>query len=733
MSDSATPAPVLPPARRSYWGWWLLGGLAVVALLLGLALHFLDPWLKQKLEKQVAGQTHNQYQLQIGDLNTHLLSRTIELRYLRLRPAAQVADTLPRLRAAAARLTVSGIGLWAILRQNVVPVDSFALDSLRFVLEALPQKPGHPDPRPLHQRLPLGLPGLRLGHLRLHDAQLVAQNEAKPLARLRRADLSARDLLLTAAGAADTQRLAYAATWQVALRGTRFDGGLHQIRVGRAYFSTDSQSLTLHRVQLWPARPDEPRHGAARFRLNLPELRARGLKAAIWQHQHHFQADSLVLESPSLSFWPPGQPPPPVWKMLAPLLGRADVKAGQVRHGWLAFAELSHQPVARGINLLGLGIRVDSVAGRNGSGRVLYARRWVGSSGRITATFSAPEYPASIAQLNFDTQKGWVRLRRLALMPKYRPAELNRLKGYQKSTIALRIAEVNFQGVDFPQLADYKHIFLTRLTAERPRLYIASDGRGPLTPYLSDITPEAVRKLRLKIDVRRFDVHNGRLLSYYRSPFTPIAGTLRFTRFGGSIFNFSNTHHQTPATPLTGYAVGYLENQCRMEVHLRAYLLDPQGRHSGWGSFGPTSLAILNPMLLPTREMRFESGQVQGIAFTMQADQQRVTGTMRARYSDLKFQQLHYQEKEAKIDKTLWTRLKTGAVNAVVRDQNPRPGGRFVTGTMTSHREPRFSVFSLWRQGIVSGGLHSVGVPQKLAQKLSQSQDKAALPPPGAK
>jgi len=704
-----------------------------VALLIGLALLFLDPWLKQKLEKQVAEQTHGQYHLKIGDLRTHLFSGSIELRYLRLRPAAQVADTLPRLRAAAARLTVSGVGLWEVWRKEVVPVDSFALDSLRFALECLPKKPGRPDPRPLHQRLPLGLPGLRLGLLRLHDAQLVAQNEAKPLARLRRANLTARDLLLTAAGAADTQRLAYAAAWQVALRGTRFDGGLHQIRVGRAYFSTDSQALTLRRVQLWPARPDEPRHGAARFRLNLPELRAKGLKTASWQHNHHFQADSLVLESPSLSFWPPDQPPPPVWKMLAPLLGRADIKAGQIRHGWLAFAELSHQPVARGINLLGLGIRVDSIAGRNGSGRVLYARRWVGSSGRITGTFSAPTYPASIAQLNFDTQKGWVRLRRLALTPRFRPAELNRRVGYQKSTIALRIAELSFQGVDFPRLADDKDVFVTRLTAERPRLYIASDGRGPLTPFPSDITPEAVRRLKFKLDVRRFDVHNGRLLSYYRSPMTPIAGTLRFTRFGGSIFNFSNTHHQTPATPLTGYAVGYLENQCRMEVHLRAYLLDPLGRHTGWGSFGPAQLTILNPMLLPTREMRFESGQVQGIDFTMRGDQHQVTGTMRARYTDVKFQQLSYKKKNDKIDKTLWTRLKTGAINAAIRDQNPRPGGRFVTGTMTSRREPRFSVFSLWRQGIVSGGLHSVGVPQKMAQKLSQAQDTAPLPPAEAR
>jgi hypothetical protein len=37
-------------------------------------------------------------------------------------------------------------------------------------------------------------------------------------------------------------------------------------------------------------------------------------------------------------------------------------------------------------------------------------------------------------------------------------------------------------------------------------------------------------------------------------------------------------------------------------------------------------------------------------------------------------------------------------------------------------------VFSAWRQGLISGGLHSVGVPQKIAQSLSQSQKTVALP-----
>ena len=157
------------------------------------------------------------------------------------------------------------------------------------------------------------------------------------------------------------------------------------------------------------------------------------------------------------------------------------------------------------------------------------------------------------------------------------------------------------------------------------------------------------------------------------------------------------------------------------------YLLDPKGRHRVWGTFGPGPFAILNSMTVPTRLIKFKSGDVRRVGFDLQASRQGVTGTMRAEYAGLQLTLLGYKEEE--IKKTLFSRLKSKAANVlVIRDRNPRKRGELVTGEMTSTREPRFSVFTLWRQGIVSGLFHSVGVPQRLAQKLSESKDEAPLP-----
>ena len=65
---------------------------------------------------------------------------------------------------------------------------------------------------------------------------------------------------------------------------------------------------------------------------------------------------------------------------------------------------------------------------------------------------------------------------------------------------------------------------------------------------------------------------------------------------------------------------------------------------------------------------------------------------------------------------------------ATATDTRPRIRLDVARLNVTSTREPRFSVFPLWRQGIVSGLFHSIGVPQKLAQKLSESKAEAPRP-----
>lgn len=113
FSDSTAPG-----RSRNRWLWWLFGGLAGLLLGATLAVLFgLDPWLRRKLEKTVAEQTHGQYRLRVGSLKASLGARAVHLRGLELRPAtAAVADTLPYLALRLGRLDLSGVSLLVPLR-----------------------------------------------------------------------------------------------------------------------------------------------------------------------------------------------------------------------------------------------------------------------------------------------------------------------------------------------------------------------------------------------------------------------------------------------------------------------------------------------------------------------------------------------------------------------------------------------------------------------------------------
>ncbi|NVO86456.1 AsmA family protein [Hymenobacter terrestris] len=877
-----------PPSR--HWGRWLL--LALLALLVALVLvgpHYLDLWLHRKLEQQVTAQTHGQYRLQVGELRTNLWQRAVRLTHVRLRPAATLADTLPRVRVDVAQLHVTGIGLLTLLRKGLVPIDSIVVSSAHLEVLALAKRPVKNANQPLHERLPLQLEGFEIEYLGLLQTQGTYLPGQKVNARFKRADLSAHQLLISPAGATDTQRLGYAAAWRLHLQQARAQAVGHRLALASAHFattdkllqldslriqpqgprqadqvqvelalqrlrltgldaaavqhrhhlradslrlqtptlnaqlpnqtpatgpapalaflrrldlahlqvadgsvrvsakaqalkinelvlagtslqydsatapdasrvlfakswdltlgrsqatvaahalslaglrlSTQARTLALRSVQIRPPAPGQGKPGAARVALTMPSLTLVGLNAAALQHQRHFQADTLTIRDTKLNFTPPTQPTPPVWKLLSGFVRRSDLNRFVVKNTDLQIGGLRHSPEIYDLNLIGSSIRIDSLAAQTPA-RIAYARSWRASSGLVTAPFDPPYYRAASQRMRLDTDARTLVFTAMSLTPAYSAAQMNQRKGYQAAAISIKLSSLTARGLDFAALVGRNDFRIARITVQRPVVRIASDGRGPINPNYSKVSPEEMRKLPVLVDVRQLDIKEGNLYSRYRSPLTPIVGTMSINRFNGSFYNLSNDpRRQTADTPLTGKATTYLQNRCRLDAQVSMYLLDPMGRHRVWGAFGPGPFAMLNAMTVPTRLVEFKRGNVRRLRFDLHADRQRVRGTTWTEYSGLQMTLLRFDKEEVEVEKSLLTRVKSKLVNfVVIRDQNPRKRRKFETGDMSSTREPRFSVFTLWRQGMVSGLFNNVGVPQKLAQKLSESKDEAPLP-----
>ena len=297
---------------------------------------------------------------------------------------------------------------------------------------------------------------------------------------------------------------------------------------------------------------------------------------------------------------------------------------------------------------------------------------------------------------------------------------LARRKGHQAAHLTGRVPELTLTGLDFAAAANRHQLRAGTLTITRPRISTRSDGRFPENPEISHITPEGLRLVPFVFGLDRFLIRQATITTQYRSPREAQPGILQINQLTATLRNVSNDPaRMSAAHPLTGTATGLLQRKCRARVTVRANVLDPAGRHTVSGTFYSAPLAILNSMTVPTRGIRFRSGTIEQVRFNMQLNQQAVRGTMWARYHHLKLQRLNRQNKPG-----LLHRVETTIINGVfIRDDNPRqPGQALKPGSMHSGRERRYSVFTLWRQGLVSGLLNSAGVPKPLAKKLSEGE-----------
>lgn len=710
-------AVAVPASRRQRWGRWVLAAVGLLAGLGWAALTFgLDPWLRRTAQQQVQMASGGRYQLRIGELRTSLWQRRIRLRAVHLRTVAATPDSarLPRVEATLGRLELTGLGLWALLRRGEVPVDILALDSVAVQLHGWPATTA--SAQPLYQQLPVA--GLRVGAVAIRHLRGIYGPPAAPTLQLAQAAVRLRDVRLSAAGAADSSRIGYAAavTGQARNLVARVPG--HRLQLGQLAVASGSGCLVLDSVLVHPLQPiSNQRSATMRLSLALPRLELTGIAAAALTRRQ-FRADTLRVVAPQLALTLPAQRPPNLHELLAAYLRECRLNALVVTDGRLRVAGTELAPAVAGVQATGSGIRVLPYAGRPVG--MYYAQAWQVQTGRATATLNAPYYHVSWQRLRADTRTGTLRLTETLIMPTMSVVALARHKGHQAAHVSARLPEVQLTGLDFPAAINRAQLRMATLALRQARITTRSDARFPGNSAISRVTPEALGRVPFRFALGRLLVSQATITMLYRAPRQARPGTLQITRFGGTLRNISNDPaRMSAARPLTGEASGRLQDQCAARLTLRANLLDPTGRHTITGVFGATPLAILNAMTVPTRGIGFRSGQVQQIRFRMELDQTAARGTMWGRYTDLKLQFLNRENRPG-----ILPRIGTTLVNGlVIRDNNPRqPDGTLKPGQIISARERRFSVFSLWRQGLVSGLLNSAGVPSKLAKKLSEGE-----------
>ncbi|TYZ06563.1 light-harvesting protein [Hymenobacter lutimineralis] len=731
-ASTSAPAAVPPVRPRVRWGWWLVAGLGLVAGL-ALAVHFLlDPWLRRQAETQVARRTHGRYQLRLRELHTSLWRRTLTVRGIDLvpTPALLATDSLA-LRLHASSLRVAGIGLGALLRRQVVPIDSLVLQAphLRLTGRRLPAA----NPKPLHQRLPRQLPGLRLGYLSIQEGQAAYRPTTADSISFRRGTLVGQDILLAAAGVADTQRVVYAAAWQLRVADGQAKGYGYRLQLGALGFATKSGLLRIDSLRVRPLVPISNRRSElVRVALSLPVVRLTGLQVRSLR-QGRFTADTLRLQGPDLSFTPARQPPPPLHELVAGVFPRFRLGSFLVVDGRVRAAGLSMAPRAEQVMVQAQDLRLEKAASQ-APGRIFYGRSWGVRTGPGSMLLDAPYYRLAYQRLDFSTTGKTLRLSNSGVQPTMSLEALSRRKGHQMSHIRLWAPQLQATGIDWAALTQRGYLKVDELALPRPVLRVAGDGRYPINPRLSVVTPEALRRLPFQFELGRLRIQRGDIWFRYRSARSPQLGRVSITQLSGTLTNLSNNPRRVRLAPVAvARATALFQQRSRVGVTIRLPLLRADGRHTATGTFSRAPFSILNPITVPGRSARFKSGDVDQVRFAFTADRQGVRGQMWAAYSNLKLELLT-EHKDRGVKKLL-VKAKSKLVDGLlIRNNNPRkPGQELKTGVIESSRDRRLSVFAIWQQALISGMLHSMGVPRGIAKKTSEaSSAPKTMPPPGS-
>ncbi|GAA4011015.1 hypothetical protein GCM10022408_24160 [Hymenobacter fastidiosus] len=641
-------------------------------MLVIVALGLLDPWLRRTLEQQVTVRTQGRYRLRIGQLHTSLWHRAIQLQGIQLRPvkdAAQWSDTttLPHLLAGVSQLRVSGVGLWAALRGQVVPVDSVVLAGVTLRVLHLPRLPK----QPLYALLPAHIPGLRIGWVGAQNVRAAYGARRQPTASLRRARAILRDVLLSPAGAADTLRLAYAAWVEVGVAGLAVrDVSHHWAELGRGEFSSRTHCLSLDALRITALANPRQGGGAPKVGLTLPHLRLTGIRTTGLRHRR-LALDSLLLTTPRLTLTPGTRPPLPLPQRLRPYLRQLTLAHLHLTNGFVRVAGQPLNPTIHHLTLTATDLRVGPEPDR-AAPRILYARAWEARTGLITAT-PVPYYRAVLGRLHLATRTGLLEAAQVALTPTVTPYELARRQHRQVPHLTVRLPRLRASALDYAALMRGA-VRVGQVVLEQPRIWSAGDARLPLNPAASSITPETLGRLPFRFDIRRLRIRQANVYTSYVAPKGGL-GRISLNRLDATLTNFTNDpRRMTTAHPAVVRASGWLQNQCRIQLTIWAPLLDPNGTHRGEATFGSAPFTLFNPMTEPTRMVRFAQGRIDRIRVRLRVNRQGAQGSMRAEYHGLKLALL--SRHGGGDQRNLLTKAGATILNGlVVRDNNPaRPG-----------------------------------------------------------
>ena len=353
---------------------------------------------------------------------------------------------------------------------------------------------------------------------------------------------------------------------------------------------------------------------------------------------------------------------------------------------------------------------------KNGLNPKIHMRIQSGEAGVKNPVFHSPDgfYTVQAKSLDFSKSLSAVSIRSFELIPRYKPYEFSRKKGYRTSRLSLKVDQLLFRDIDFNDLFKEQAFHSASLSIQEPifEIFRNRNMQPHPRPRTKKFPQQLLREMKLKLRIDNIDISKGSMFYTEHPKDGKRTGALFFTNIQADVKNLSNYPQMLKEkTSLLISASAKIMGSGLFRARFTFPLEEKKGASpfTFSGSLDSMNVRAFNPFLENCAFIRINRGTLKKLYFSVWADENKAEGEMRIFYKHLKISMLKRGSTSGK------RRVVSFLANTIIHKNNPREGKPLRIGRIYFERETKKSFFNYLWKSLLSGIKSSIGLKKRKA------------------
>lgn len=258
-----------------------------------------------------------------------------------------------------------------------------------------------------------------------------------------------------------------------------------------------------------------------------------------------------------------------------------------------------------------------------------------------------------------------------------------------------------------------------RIDMNSPQVLLSRDNRLPLPDRITSLPQDWLQQASIPIQIDTMAIINGSLDIELTGRKKGTTSTLPFKHVHGAVFGIQNIKESAPAFTGRLQAIVLGETEVRLAVR---YDYGPKNPWNLVASVGNLDLTRLSPILTNEVGIEMGTGEMTGLDFEMEGNEDEGAGEVDFRYRNLR---LEYPESMQEEKSKFKQFLVEATATLFYRKQNPDKQ-ESVLGTFYVERDPQKDFTGQWLDGLTEGMLQTVSKidPKKARARRDQFKER---------